>query len=472
MIVLSAGAVALMLQLALWRSMTFSYTVTLVTFMAAAVAVGPTTRLPEGYVSPLLHLDAFAALFTGLFCLAGAATAVIARQYLRARKGMNEEFFLLLILSTLGAVTLAYSAHVASLLLGLELMGVALYALIAYPERGETSLEASVKYLVLSGAASAILLFGFALLYAASGALGWETFGPGLANAGGALDSLWVATGAVMVLVGLAFKLSVVPFHMWTPDVYQGAPAPVSGFLAAVSKGAVFVAVLRWLLPTDILTVDGVLLVLCVVAVASILVGNLLALRQSNVKRVLAYSSVAHLGYLLVVLVGAGSVAGPAAAGEAGAYYVVAYVVTTLAAFALLSLVSQEDRLQDRDQIGDLTGLFWHRPGLALLFTVALLSLAGIPLTGGFIGKFYLITVAVESSLWLLLAALVLGSAMGIYYYLRIVYQMARQPETGGAVQAPALALDSGLVVGLLILMVLYLGILPEPLMAYLRIIT
>ena len=272
-----------------------------------------------------------------------------------------------------------------------------------------------------------------------------------------------------MVITGLGFKLSVVPFHMWTPDVYEGAPAPVSGFLAAISKTAVFAAILRWWLEAGLFEFDSLLTAVSVLAIASMLVGNILALMQENVKRILAYSSIAHIGYLLIVLVACGVSPEPALAVEAACYYLVAYAATTLAAFTLLGLLSSGEAEAERDQLSDITGLFWRQPVLSLLLSVALLSLAGIPLTAGFIGKFYLFTAGVDASLWMLLAALVIGSALSIFYYLRIVYTMTRQADEGTEPGGMRVTTSGKLVCYSLIVAMLYLGVVPGALMDYLR---
>src|SRR5205823_6514881 len=229
----------------------------------------------------------------------------------------------------------------------------------------------------------------------------------------------------------LGFKLAVVPFHMWTPDVYEGAPAPVTAFVATVSKGAVVALLLRYLVQTGASTYRPVLLALSLIAVASMLVGNVLALLQHNVKRLLAYSSIAQLGYLLVALV-----AGGPRAAEAVTYYMVAYMVTTLCAFGSVTVLS--GTTADADTLEVYRGLFWRRPGVAVVLAAALLSLAGMPLTAGFVGKFYVLAAGVESALWLLVVLVVCNSALGLFYYLRLVVTMcaplpreAMVPTTG-----------------------------------------
>ena len=236
LIVLALGSVWLMLQIAVKRTMTSAYLVTLASILLSLASVPWAREAGALDVTPLLRADDYALFFSALFLLCAAVTTVISRDYLELRPGENEEFFLLLMLSTLGAMTLAYATHLVSLLLGLELLGVALYALIAYPDKGSLPLEAAIKYLVLSGAASAIFLFGFALIYAVGGSLAYDDIGTALQSVSQSARPL-LATGAVLVIAGLGFKLSAVPFHMWTPDVYEGAPAPVSGFLAAVDVG-------------------------------------------------------------------------------------------------------------------------------------------------------------------------------------------------------------------------------------------
>ena len=471
LLVLSGGALLLMVQVSIRRGVNGAWITAMATTLGAALACIPASQAAPTPVTPLLMADGYALFFAALFSACGFITAVVSRDYLISRPGQNEEFYLLLLL--------------ASLVLGMELLGVSLYALSGYPERRVLPLEAAIKYLVLSAAASATFLFGFALLYAGLGVLDYAAIGAAI-RAGATGDSFILVAGGTLIVAGLGFKLSVVPFHMWTPDVYEGAPAPIAGFLAAVSKGAVFAALLRWSAhrstrsssgPTRrswwtasaLYELPGLLWVVTLLAGASMLIGNLLALRQDNVKRVLAYSSIAHMGYLMIVLVAGGTGTDPALAIEAAGYYLVAYTATILAAFTLLGLLSRDSGERELDDIADLTGLFWRRPGLALLFTVALLSLAGIPLTAGFIGKFYLFSAGVAESLWGLLALLVVGSGMGLYYYLRIVFRMtlqdhSQQDEVSAGASWPARLACVGLVIAML-----YFGVIPEPLMGLLR---
>lgn len=476
-LILSGAILIIMMQIAFWRHATTSWILSCVSLLAAMLAMVPVAETLPLQVTPLLLADKFSLFFSLMILFATLMTALLARDYLQHRSGENEEFYLLLLLSALGAIILVSSTHLASFLLGLELLGVALYALIAYPERGHLPLEAATKYLILSGAASAIMLFGFALIYAALGSLAFDEIGNRLAQVSAADQKVLVMVGSVMVITGIGFKLSLVPFHMWTPDVYQGAPSPVTGYLATVSKGAIFAALMRLYVDAQLYLYDGLLLGLSLLAIASMLIGNFLALKQENLKRLLAYSSIAHIGYLLIALIVYGALQQPALAVESASYYLTAYVVTSLAAFALLSVLSSQAN-QEIDTLDSLAGLFWRQPVLALLLTIAMLSLAGIPLTVGFIGKFYLFTVGIKGALWVLVGALVIGSGIGIYYYLRVVFMMTTKEsadsthnDAGSSSKDFAVvhfSLVAKSVVWLLILMILYLGVLPETFMGYL----
>ncbi|WP_019530973.1 NADH-quinone oxidoreductase subunit N [Dasania marina] len=467
LLVLSSGAILLMLQIAFIRNVRLSSTLTLLVFALAALSCISAAEFSPRLVTPLLVADKLSLLFSAVFCLAGLVTTVLSIDYMKQRGDQPEEYYLLLMLSTLGACVLAYAEHLASLLLGMELLSVALYALIAYPDKSILPLEAASKYLVLSGAASATLLFGFALLYAITGSLGFNDLGVQLAYQPSGNIMLLVAMA--LILAGLGFKLSLVPFHMWTPDVYQGAPSPITGFLASVAKAAIFILLLRLFIEAKLYRYNMLLNCLALVAVLSMLVGNVLALQQDNIKRMLAYSSIAHMGYLLIILVVCGSSANRALAIEAASYYLIAYTATTLAAFGLLALISAQQHKRENVLLDDVSGLFWQQPLLAGLMLVALLSLAGIPLTAGFVAKFYIFSAAISGYHWVLIAALILGSAIGIYYYLRVIFYMTKRSSPTYTLAATAKGWHINSLSTGLIIIILLLGTVPQPLMAYLR---
>ncbi|MGL4466296.1 MAG: NADH-quinone oxidoreductase subunit N, partial [Plesiomonas shigelloides] len=271
--------------------------------------------------------------------------------------------------------------------------------------------------------------------------------------------------GLGMMLVGFGFKLSLAPFHLWTPDVYEGAPAPVATFIATASKVAIFAVLVRFLLTTPVADNDVLQQVLGVLAVLSILFGNLLALNQNNIKRLLGYSSIAHFGYVLVALIAADTLRLPQ---EAVSVYLVAYMFTALGAFGVVSLMSSPYKGRDVDSLYSYRGLFWHRPVLAAVLTVMMLALAGIPLTLGFIGKFYVIAAGVQSELWGLTLAVVLGSAIGLYYYLRVMVALYLAPQVQRVrdIQDNWARTAGGVVLLLSAALVLLLGVYPQPLLS------
>lgn len=456
LIVLAISTIIVLLTIALQRSHRLAFALTVEGLLLTLVVLAFTAPAASSQVTPLLTVDSLAVFYMALLTLTTLAVALLAYNYLQRLSGRQEEFYVLLLLALVGCFVLVSSSHFASLFLGLEILSVSLYGLVGYTRGRRVSIEASFKYLVLAAASAAILAFGMALIYFDQGAMDFGTLPAAL---GHGQPSVTLLAGIAMVVVGIGFKLAVVPFHLWTPDVYQGAPAPATAFLATVSKGAVFALLLRFLGPANIVQLGGPLfLIFALIAAASMLAGNLLALRQRNIKRILAYSSIAQLGYLLVAFL-----AGGARGAEAATFFLVAYFITTVAAFGVIGVLSSAQG--DADMLDDYRGLFWRRPWLAAVLTVALFSLAGIPLTGGFIGKFFVISAGAGATLWLLVGTLVVGSAIGLYYYLAIIIVMIRAAEPGQQAAAPAaLPLLGGAMLGLLTVALILIGIFPAPL--------
>lgn len=411
------------------------------------------------WVAQLLVMDKYSLFFIGLIYSAGIITALLSHGYLNRRAGNREEFYILVLLASIGSSVLASSAHMASFFLGVELLGVSLYGLVAYNRVSGWGMEAGIKYLVLAAVASGFLLFGMALVYAGAGSLSFSGISRTLYSSGS--GSALLAIGSAMILIGVGFKLGLAPFHLWTPDVYEGAPAPVSAFIASVSKAGVFAVLLRYFTIYDMRMSGRVLLAVSVIAVASMLIGNILALLQNNVKRMLAYSSISHMGYVLAAFP-----ASRDAALVSSLVYLFVYVVTTLAAFGVVSALSGAGG--ERDSLEDYRGLARERPWLAAVFTVALFSLAGIPLTAGFIGKFYVAAVGVGAGLWTIVSVLVLGSVISIYYYLKVVVIMF-QDGTGRAFSGHSLAWTEGIALAAVSLAILFIGMYPAPLILLLE---
>lgn len=460
LLILSATAVGVMLVIAFVRNHKLTAGLTAAGMGAALLACGLVAFMPEQQVTPLLNLNTFEHFYSALLIWAALGVVMLCYGYFDSYQGQRDELYLLLTLATIGAVIMVGSSHMAAFFLGLELLSVSLFGLIAYPLHESRPLEAGVKYLVLSAAATAFLLFGMALVYAELGTMSLPAIGQQLTALVDQPLRPMLLLGAAMITVTVGFKLSLVPFHLWTPDVYEGAPAPITGFLATVSKGAVLALLLRGFVESAAYKYEPLMDGLAILAVLSIIVGNLLALQQVNIKRLLAYSSIAHFGYALVGFL----IAGPLAV-EAVTMYLVTYFATTLGAFGVMGLMSTPMSERDADTLYDYRGLFWRRPYLTGVFSVMLLSLAGIPITAGFIGKFYIFAVGISAELWVPLAAVALGSVIGLYYYLRVLvalYKPARagefkKPEIGWPERVYTLALL------FLVVMVLGIGVYPQP---------
>ena len=456
LLLVAATSVIVMLAAAARRNHALALALTL---LGLAASFCSTFFVHPRQVTALLVIDSYATFFMGLIVAASFAVALLAYGYLAEREGNREEFYILILVATLGAMVLAASTHFVSFFLGLEILSVALYALISYLHGRALPAEAGIKYLVLAAASAAFLLFGIALIYADLGTMEFARMAR-LLTTGGTLNLTLLLPGVALIVTGIGFKLALVPFHLWTPDVYEGAPAPVTAFVATVSKGGMFAVLLRYFHQSGTHSFAPVFLLFSVIAVGSMFAGNLLALLQNNVKRILAYSSIAHMGYLLVAF----QIGGPLGA-SAAAFYLVAYFVMTLGAFGVVTVLSERQR--DADLLDDYRGLFWRRPALALVFTAMLLSLAGIPLTVGFFGKFYIVAAGASAGAWALVLILVVTSAIGLFYYLRIVVVLYQQPFAGHRAYAPIplRAPAATLVLATLTVILVWLGVYPTPLL-------
>jgi NADH-quinone oxidoreductase subunit N len=461
LMILAATPIAVMLVVAVHRSHSITALLTGIGLAGAFISL-PMTSSPEtGQVTILLIVDGFARFYIGLLIAAGLAAVLLSYGYLQTYEGYREEYYILMLLAVLGSAVIVASSHFASFFLGLEILSISLYALIAYPHLKAVGIEAGLKYLVLAATSAAFLVFGMALIYAALGTM--ELPPPATLIYSTSADSggLPVMIGLIMLLVGIGFKLAVVPFHLWTPDVYQGAPAPVTAFVATVSKGSLVGLIVRFFGQINIAGLGSLFTVFTVIVVSSMVFGNILALLQNNIKRLLAYSSIAHLGYLLVAFLAGGSIGSTAVT-----FYLIAYFVMTLGAFGVITVLSRPQN--EAEHIDDYRGLFWQRPWLGGTFTAMLLSLAGIPLTVGFIGKFYLVVAGVSASFWLLVIVLLMTSGIGLFYYLRVVVAIFARPSQ--AITPPVtLPMTAGLTLAGLTVMLVGIGLLPTPLLEIIR---
>lgn len=463
LLVVSATTLALMLAIALRRSFALANAVTCAGLATALFSLPAAWSAAPRQISTLLVVDHYGLFYVALALSGSFFVAIFSYAHPKPDVGRREESYLLLLLAALGSAVLVTSSHFVSLFLGLEILSVALYALIAYPRLRQESVEAGMKYLVLGSASAAFLLFGMALVYAQLGSMSLGRLAAAMGTSSLTTDPL-IALGVALMLTGAGFKLGVVPFHLWAPDVYQGASAPVGGFIATVSKASMVALVFRYFTDVNPASYRSVLLALSAIAIASMFAGNLLALLQTSLKRILAYSSITHLGYVLVALQAPGR-----AAAEAATYYLAAYLITLLLAFGTITLMS--DGRADGDRLENFRGMFWKSPLPATALTAAMLSLAGIPFTAGFIGKFYIVAVGVEAALWPLVGILVLTSVIGLFYYLRVVVAIYSDvpKEVDGALDPSTPALGGRIALSALSLALVVLGVYPDPLMTMIR---
>ncbi|HEX4423688.1 MAG TPA: NADH-quinone oxidoreductase subunit N [Kofleriaceae bacterium] len=434
-------------------------------FASAIASIVLYRQLPDGpgrisLFSDMLVVDHTSYVLAALFAVTTGLTALISPAHQREHDWQVGEYYGVMLLSASGMVMLAHAANLVTVFLGIETMSIGVYVMCAMRRKSRRGNEAAMKYFLIGAFATGFLMYGMALLYGASGTTKLVQMASGLAHT---KNPGLVIAGAFMLIVAFGFKVAAVPFHMWAPDVYEGAPTPVTGFMAAAVKSAAVAAMIHVfgtalggeVVPLGML---GWARPLAVIAALTITVGNITAVRQDNIKRMLAYSSISHAGVLLVGICALGL--GAPSANASLVYYLIAYSVSTMGAFAIISYVGSKGR--ERLLVDDWAGLGSQYPAIGLAMTILLLSFGGIPPTGGFLGKFYIFKAAMEvhdgQLLWLVVIG-VINSAISIYYYLRIVTAMffreANQPF------APTRSPGLMFVIAACPIVVLELGILP-----------
>jgi len=434
---------------------------TLIGILLAAGANVLLMTFEETGTGGMIAIDGFRVFVNFVFLLAAALFVLISTRYLDEANLRLGELYVLVLFATVGMMSFAGARDLMVMFIALELMSLPVYVLTGLNRRDARSAEGALKYFLLGAFSSAFFLFGIALTYGGAGSTNLEQIGAAVGVDGLAASSLLVVATALLA-VGFGFKVAAVPFHMWTPDAYEGAPSPVTAFMAAGIKAAAFAGFLRVFQTAFQGLYDTWDAIAIWLAVLTMVTANLIALVQGNVKRMLAYSSIAHAGYLLVAL---------AAASELGAasllFYVTTYTLMTMGAFAVVMVVARHG--EERLDLDAYIGLGWRRPLLATTMTIFLLSLAGFPFTGGFIGKVFILRAAVEKGLVLLAVVLVLASLVSYFYYLRVAWYMwFRDPLEADDATAPA-ALAPAMTIALVIAAVgtIALGILPHYVLAW-----
>ncbi len=408
-------------------------------------------RVEPGF-GGMVILDSFALFLHGVILVAAGITVLISMDYLAQEDLERREYYALMLFGAFGMMLMASAQDLLVVFLGLETLSISVYALAGWRKDHPKGHEAALKYLVLGAFSGAFLLYGIALLYGATGSTNLKAVALSLASTKGG-GTLGMA-GLGLLIVGFGFKVASVPFHMWTPDVYEGAPSPITAYMAAGVKAAAFAAFLRvFLSGLKGLHADWSV-VLWVLAVATMTVGNVVALVQENIKRMLAYSSIAHAGYILV-----GMTAGGEIASASILFYLAAYTLMTMGAFAVVTLYGR--RGEQSILIEDYRGLGFRYPALGAAMALFMFSMAGIPATGGFMAKFYVFSAAVkEGFIWLVIIA-VLNSLVSVYYYFRVTMKIYMQPAQ---TELEALSWRPAAIAALLITSIgtLWLGVFPD----------
>ena len=452
-IVLTAGAlVVLLVDLVFKDRDDLTLTATLGTLLVTSVVlfsfVGVDTTASRG----LLAIDGFATLFKFIFLFTAAVTVLMSTSYLKVEGVRAGEYYFLIVCATLGMMFMASGVDLITLFIGLETMAVSFYILVGFLKPNQRSNEAAVKYYLLGAFSTGILLYGMSLLYAVSGSTNLSEIAAAVGAEG---SSGLVILAVILVGAGMAFKIAAVPFHMWAPDVYEGAPTPITAYLSVGSKAAAFAMLLRVFVEGLPTIVADWQVFFWWLAVLTMTVGNVAAITQSNIKRMLAYSSIAHSGYVLI-----GIVAGTSRGWTAAIVYLVVYAFMQLGAFAVVTALRRRDVVGD--ELKDLSGLYSRSPMVAIAMLVFMLSLGGIPPTAGFMGKIWIFGAAIDQGFISLAIIGVVNSAISLFYYIRVVVFMWIKDEVVGSEITIGPAMATALCVTL-VGSILF-GIYPQPL--------
>ncbi|MDY0189170.1 MAG: NADH-quinone oxidoreductase subunit N [Desulfuromonas sp.] len=435
--------------------------ISLLAIATTAISTITAWNSPETGFAGHVVLDNFAVFFNCVFLVAAALTVLMSDAYLKREGYPVGEFYPLLLFCTVGAMIMASGTDLMTIFLGLEVLSVSLYILAGFFRGQKRSNEAGLKYFLLGAFSTGFLLYGMALIYGVTGTTNLVDIARFFAQFPEASTGVVAVAGMLLMSTGFLFKIAIAPFHMWTPDVYEGSPTPVTAFMSAAPKAAAFAAFMRIML-VSMGSMHGTWQsVLWVLAVLTMVMGNFVALNQSNLKRMLAYSSIAHAGYALVGLVAANEIGVSAVL-----YYMLAYAFMNIGAFGILVMIGKKG--EENLTLDGFRGLGYKRPLLAVLLTICLFSLMGIPPSAGFSGKFYIFAGAVEAGyIWLAVLG-VLNSAVSLYYYLRVmVYMYFRDAEE--EFEWVKLLPGATACVVISVIAVLYMGILPGSIMALAR---
>lgn len=419
-LIIGLTSIILMLFISWKRNYFISSIITFIGFLLSLVSLYLVFKNKYKNLTFLICIDNFSIFYMALILISTLIIVIPSYFWLKKYSRNKDEFYLLMLISTIGSLLLTCAVHFFTLFIGIELISLPLFGMIGYNFYKKYSLEASIKYMLLSAVSSSFLLLGMSLIYAETGQLSFINIGQIINNN---LASKMLLTGIGLMLVGFGFKLSIVPFHLWTPDVYQGSPSPTSIFLATVSKISIFVVLIRLFLYSSLLNYVKIKYLLIIFSFFSIFFGNILAINQKNVKRMLGYSSITHLGYLLIGLI---TIKNYIFSLEFVNFYLISYLLSTIGIFSILSLISTPYSEVDENIhfFKKYRGLFWSQPLLSISLSIMMLSLAGLPMTIGFIGKFYMLILAMNNYLNFLVIMIIISNIIGFFFYLRFIINL------------------------------------------------
>lgn len=432
-----------------------------------------TSKIPLD-IATLFHIDGYSLLYIGMIVISSISTCVFAYPSLLNYPDNKEEFYLLILISNLGAMLSIISNNMCSLFVNIEIMSIPMFGLIAYFNNKKHSLESAFKYVILSSIASSFLLLGISWIYSISGNLSFTSINH-ILQIISLNEKLVVLFGIVMILISLFFKLSIVPFHLWTPDIYEGTPSVVLSFFSTVGKISTFSVLLHFLSHISSLNNSVLYYLLLLISICSMLIGNLMALFQKNLKRFFGYSSISQLGYLFIVLLVSKN--NYILSLETTAMYLFGYLFSNIAYFGILNLVSNFCKNNNVNSISLYKGFFWSEPVLSSILTLVLLSLAGFPMTLGFIGKFYILSIIIKEHLWTVGFAFLVSTVLGFYCYLRIIVNLYLNPSKTSLkyelnVFNNWLYTPSGIIIFFSAMILLIFGIYPNPLINFIKLIS
>ena len=454
-LVLTAGALLVLIaDVALPRSSRGMLSwITMAVIAATFVSLTPFIDTRVEVAHGLLAVDRFALFFKALFLIAAALTVLMSTRYLEVEGASPGEYYFLVLCATLGMMVMAGGIDLITIFIGLETMAISFYILAGFIKPNQRSNEAAVKYFLLGAFSLGILLYGMSIMYGLSGTTSLRAMAPILTGFSGEARDPRLVLAIILVVAGVGFKIAAVPFHMWAPDVYEGAPTPITAFLSVGSKAASFAMLVRIFLEGLPGSSADWRILFWMLSIVTMTVGNLAALTQTNMKRMLAYSSIAHAGYLMI-----GVVAGTERGVSAMLIYLLIYTFMQLGAFAVIVMLRRRDVIGD--ELKDFSGLAFRQPFAAFAMLLFMLSLGGIPPTAGFMGKFWLFGAAIDSGYYWLAVIGVLNSAISLYYYVRLVVFMYLKKETIGSEPTSTPALTFTLAVA--VVATLVLGVYPR----------